>query len=266
MENVMKKIIVCLVIFMLFPLVSLADEKMEFILNEEVNDNDEEVEINLSLKNNPGFGYLGLEIVFDQEKLEYVSSQVTGMANALLKGAELNEEGNISIYALQVNSNKLINDNDKIVKIKFKIKEEFLNTKIDFQNVSVGKDENTPIAYTTKSIELKKELKENVILEDKKSLKDEVSNFISEDTKYEDIKWKSTNEDIVEIDDGNIVFKNPGKATIIGQINDETIYEKQFLVKKEFNYLLLIIPIAILIIGLIIFLVKKKKEKSKKNK
>ncbi len=259
----MKKIIVSLGIFMVFPLLALADEKMEFSLNEEVNTNEEEVEINLSLKNNPGFGYLGLEISFDQEKLEYVSSQVTGMANALLKGAELNEDGNVSVYALQVNANKLIKDNDKIVKIKFKIKKEFLKTTISFQNVSVGQDEKTPIAYTTKNLELKKELKENVVLEDTKSLKDEVSNYLDNDTNYEDIKWQSTDEDVVEIVDGNIVFKNPGNATIIGQIAGETIYEKQFLVKKEFNYLLLIIPIAIGIVGLVIILIKKRNDKAK---
>ncbi len=264
----MKKIIASLLVFMIFPILVMADGKMEFVLNKEQSTSEEEIEISLELKNNPGFGYLGVEIVFDQDKLEYISSSVVGMPNAILKGASLNNEGNISVYALQVDIDKLIDDNDIILNATFKKKEEFLNTTISLENISIGKDENNPIEYTIKNLEIKNDIKEDVTLKESKSLKEEVSSYLDEDVKYEDIEWKSTNEDVVEIIDGKIVFKKAGDATVIGQVAGKTVFEKQFSVKKEFNYLYIVIPVAMLVIGLgaIIFIKRKNKKKIRSEK
>ena len=264
----MKKCLLSIIIFMVLPVIVLAEDKIELSLNNVDVTNEKEIEVNLTIKNNPGFGYLGLEVEFDQEKLEYVSSEIIGMKNSLMKGADINKNGNLSVYALQISDKKLINDNGKILTIKFKLKDDFYTTLINLTNVSIGKDENNPFEYDIKSSEVTKQLKENISKNSSKSLEKDVEKYIKEeDIAYEDIEWSSSNDKVAKVDkDGNIKFNNNGKTTITGKIDDKVVFEKTYTVKNNFNYFILLIPLIIVLIIIIILYIIKKRKMSNKNK
>ena len=258
----MKKILLSISLFLILPYIVLAKDKVEFTLNDVNITNEKEVEINLNIKNNPGFGYLGLQVEFDQEKLEYVSSEIVGMKNALMKGADINKDGNLSVYALQVSDKKLIDDNGTILKMKLKIKKDFYTTDINLTNVSIGKDENQPYEFNITNSKVKMKLEEKSAENDTKNLEKEVTEYIKdENIDYKDIEWSSSNENVGKIDqNGNIKFNKSGKTTVTGKVDDKVVFEKTYEV-KNINYFIIFIPIVIVLIIIAIWLIIRKRKK-----
>ena len=260
----MKKFLLSLSLFLIFPYLVLAKDKIEFSLNDVNISNEKEIEINLNIKNNPGFGYLGLQVEFNQEKLEYVSSEIVGMKNALMKGADINKDGNLSVYALQVSDKKLIDDNGTILKIKLKVKKDFYTTDVNLTNVSIGKDENQTYEFNIDNSKVKMKLEEKSAESDTKNLEKEVSEYIKdENIDYKDIEWSSSNENVGKIDqNGNIKFNKSGKTTITGKVDDKVVFEKTYEIKNNnFIYFIIFIPIVIVLIIIAICLIIRKRKK-----
>lgn len=252
----MRRIYLILLLISLIPIKVLADNKIQFSLNDIVINSEEEINVELSISDNPGFGYLGLEIAFDENNLEYISSDLTGFDNALMKGAVINNDNNLSVYALQVDNSKLITDNGAVLKIKFKRKSNFLKTDLKIINISVGKDENTAYDYEVKDSEIKMKIEEKVNINDTVNVEEEINQYLEDkEIDSHDIEWSSDNENVLEIDEnGNVLFKNQGTATIKGILDDQVIYEKTYVVKNKSNYYVPIIFIFIFILVLICIL------------
>ncbi len=254
----LRKILIFIVI-LLMP--TIINAKVELSLNTINSRPNETVELDLNIKNNEGIGYFNCEIVFDNNKVEYIDSKILGLENALLKEIVLNIDNNLSFYAITIDENKLIDDNDKILNIKFKIKDHISgDIPITIENVSIGKDENIEYDYVVKNGLIHVLNQETVSKDSSINLNSEISSNVNE----KDIVWSSTNPDVGNINDGKLSFYKSGKTTVVGKLNDEIIYEKEFIVNNPIKHMSIYILLAILlviIIFIVIYLIKRKNKK-----
>ncbi len=220
------------------------------------------VTIPITLKNNPGFSYLGVKIRYDSSKLDYVDSYLTAdFSAATLKGIEINDKKTITLYAI-TSDDTLIKSNGKIAEMKFKIlSDKIEDIKIEATIDNFGNNTNSEININKKdgiiNIANHGIVGKNEVLE-----KD---NFPENNVTY-----KSTNDKVASIDkDGNITFNGNGNATIeVIDENGKTIYRKEYKVdtipKKEQKsnsnkllYIFLGLFSCIVIISLVFFVRKR---------
>ena len=157
----MKKRLFLIIIFLIMPLCVFAEEKTVFSLNDVTAAPGSDITMKLNVENNPEFGVLAVKLHYDTEKLEYINSKIDGMENALLKDAETNNKGLIALYAITLDTKKLMNDTGTLLTIEFKIKENTEGTSdIKVEVTDFGKDENTPIEFVSKdgNIKIKKDI------------------------------------------------------------------------------------------------------------
>lgn len=253
----MKKIILCLMLLFLFPLSSKATSKTEFLL-EKGTITEDEIELHLVMKNNPKFCYFHIEIIFEQENLEYISSNVVGLEKAMLKGTEKNLDGNIVVYAATIPESGLLEDTGKIATIKWKQKEKKdQKFQINVKEYATSEEE---LPFQTTELIIEKGTTNSwkpVFIKDKVSLKEE----LKEEFQKEEIIWSSSDEEIATVDEnGNVTFLKEGEATIEGKIGDETVYQKEYHVEKKekkHDYFMIILIFAMF--SLIILKIKKNK-------
>lgn len=264
----MKKNILWILIFFLFPILVNAEEKTEFQLEKGII-KDDEIELNLVIKNNPKFCYFSIEILFDKDNLEYISSNIIGLEKAMLKGIEKNLDGNIVVYAVTLPEKELINDTGTIATIKWKRKEKKEQKfEIVVKEYAASEDEELP--YEVKNLIVEEEITNSsnvVFVKDKISLINEIPNGV----KKEEIKWKSSDEEIAIVDqDGIVTFLKDGEVTIEGKIKDDIIYKKEYHIDKNAKrerkhqlQIFSIILVSILFLFIIILqIVHKKKAES----
>ena len=263
----MKKKLFLVFIFLMIPLNIFAEEKSTFSLNEVAASPGNNVTIKLNVENNPEFGILAVKLHYDIEKLEYISSEIKGMKNALLKDAESNDKGMIALYAITLDKKKLMDDTGTLLVLEFKIKDDVKeDCAIKLEVTDFGKDENTPIEFDSidGNIKIKNDI-ESITIDDDVSLNDNID-------EEKEVIWESSDEEIAAVDDdGNVEFKEDGNVTIRAKDKDdeETIYEKDYYVKdkvkkknnKDNNYILIAVGLILLIIvGIVIFKKIRKKK------
>lgn len=225
-----KKILLFLFVFFCFcPSFCQAAEKIEFKMNEITVNTHEEFVVSLHLEHNPGFGVLSSTIVYDQEKLEFVSSEILGLSNAILKGAEKNLDGNISFFALTVRESKLMEDNGKILTLTFRVKEAVKeDTEIQLIIDNFGKNETSNYDFVVQNGIV--HFANKVIVKSDEELKEELPSYVQD----KEIVWKSSNEDIAIVDaEGHVIFKKDGDVIITAEANGEIILKKDYSVNSE---------------------------------
>ena len=224
---------------------------------------DEIITVPITLKNNPGFSYLGVKIRYDSSKLDYVDSYLTAdFTNASSKGIEINAKKTITLYAL-TSGNALIKADGKIAEIQFKVisnKIEDIKVEATIDNFGNANNEEIDISKEDGIIHVlnhgevgKEEVIEEANLTDKK------------------VTYKSSNEDVATVsEDGIVTFKNSGTTEIEAiDENGNVLYKKNYKVdnpddKKEKNikknkniYLYVILGFFICIMIAIFFFFKK---------
>ena len=259
----MKKLFFILIAIITILPINIKEKKKKttFSLNEVTSTVGSEITMKFNVDNNPEFGILAVKFHYDINKLEYISSKINGLENALLKNVESNNKGIIALYAITLDTKKLMNDTGNLVEMKFKIKDEVEeDIKIKVEVTDFGKDENTPIEFDSidGNIIIKKEI-EKVYINNTTALNEKIDD-------KNNVVWESSDEKIATVDEnGNVEFKEAGNVTIKAKDkeNNNVIYEKDYQVEtkeKANNYNMIIISIiAILLIGIIVFLIKRKK-------
>lgn len=261
----MKRLLLLFVsAFFFLPFLCDAEEKAIFKMNEITANANDEIEVHVSLEHNPGFGVLSSKIVYDQEKLEFVSSEVFGLSNAMLKGAEKNLDGDISFFAITVKEAKLMEDNGEILVLTFKVKEHAKDdTEIQLHIENFGKNEtenydfevqNGIVHFTNKTVVTPES--------SEPPLKEELPSEVQD----KEITWKSSDEDVATVDsDGNVTFKKDGDVKITASNGDEVVFEKEYSVgteenKEPFSIKLILLSSSIILLlfgGLCFYKLKK---------
>jgi len=260
----MKKIIL-FILLLIFPRIIFADNKTIFSLSEVTASPGNNVTINLNIENNQQFGILTLRIHYDNQKLEYVSSQLKGLKSGIVRGTDCNEDkGLIALYAISLNEKKYMSDSGNILTVEFKITDNvFSDIIIELEIVDFGINDSKSLKYETKNgIIHVEDGVETVSKSDKKTLT--VKNH---DINENNIEWSSTDENVAIVDnDGNVKFKNGGNVIIEANDSEGNIlYNKQYFVKDKLNnkknYLF---PIVCLVIFIFVIYIIYKKLKTKR--
>ena len=265
----MKRKLIFLII-LLFPLMVYADSKTIFSLDEVTVSAGNNVTINFNLDNNQEFGVLTARIIYDNTKLTYVDSKLTGLKKSPLHGVEHNnDKGLVVVYGITLNEDNLMNDNGSILTIEFKINDNVTeDIPLTLEIKDFGIDENTSLEYTTKDGVI--HITNNV---ETISPKESIINKIKEQLKEQGIDsneliLESSNDEVAIVtEDGNIELKKDGNTTIIAKDKDgNIIYEKDYFVKKEIKKYnkYIIIGIIIIIISISLIIIWRKKCKRKK--
>ena len=228
------------------------------------------VTINFNLDNNQEFGVLTARIIYDNTKLTYVDSKLTGLKKSPLHGVEHNnDKGLVVVYGITLNEDNLMNDNGSILTIEFKINDNVTeDIPLTLEIKDFGIDENTSLEYITKDGVI--HITNNV---ETISPKESIINKIKEQLKEQGIDsneliLESSNDEVAIVtEDGNIELKKDGNTTIIAKDKDgNIIYEKDYFVKKEIKKYnkYIIIGIIIIIISISLIIIWRKKCKRKK--
>lgn len=249
-----------------------AEEKTVFSMNTVTSSSGEDVTLKLRMDNNPKFGLLFVKILYDTNKLEYVDSEVVGLKKALIKGVDQNKQKNVVLYALTIDSNKLLDDTGDILKLKLKIKndcKEDAEVKIDVTDYGV--DENTSLDYEVKNgmVKVKKNIKSIDISKNNDfSLAEEVK-----EKNLKNITWTSSDEKIATVDkNGNVHFKKDGNVTITARDGNKVVLSKEYYgnekIKKQLSISKKVLFVAagillVFVILLISLFIRKKRKNIK---
>lgn len=271
-----KKIILSIIgIYFILNLNVQAEELPTFKVGSATAYKDETITIPITLSNNSGFGFLGVKIRYDTEKLEYVDSYITAkLSKASLKGIEINAKKTITLYALTSNEDDVIKDNGKIAEIKFKVLSnttEDVKVEATIDNFGKGKNEEIKVNKIDGTIHITT----HGVVGKNEDLSSEIKDVLKKDQKEEKITWQSSNEKVATVDaEGNVTFKKNGTAKIEALTEDGTvIYEKSYKVdkktpktSKKINNYLILGGLGLIIVLVIIFLkLKNKKRQEKEN-
>lgn len=269
----MKKIFILVLLF-LFPLCVYAADETVFSVNEVTASPGNNVKITLNLNNKQKFGVLTGRIKYDKNKLTYVSHELSGLKNGMLKGAENNEEkGLVAIYGITLSASKLMNDNGNILSIEFKIKDdvtEDIPIEIEIKDFGVDEEKSLPYKVNNGIIHIKSNVSSVKKEDNEKAVNDLKEELKKKEVKEDDITITSSDEDVATVDEnGNIEFKNDGNVTIEAKDKEgNVVYSKDYLVnnkvKKINKYIKPIIYIGLSIIAIIIILITRKKKWAKK--
>ena len=252
----MKKIILFIVL-LLFPIVTFADSKTTFSFNDVTASPGSNVTVKLNMKNTQEFGVLTVRILYDNNKLEYISDKINGL-DAMLRGSDKNnKKGLVVLYAINL-SDKYMKDNGNIWNVEFKIKDDVKeDIPLTLEIKDFGKDESSKLKFEKKDGLIK--IKDDVVTIEK----NKTDNLNEQLDKKDNITWSSTDLEVAVVDEnGNVEFNGDGNVTIEAKDeNGEVIYSKDYYVKENvknsFPVWIIISVIAILII-IFVFIWRKK--------
>ena len=275
-----------------------ADDISSFELVGSSGNGGDEITLNFYIKDNPSFGLLGVKFYYDTSSLEYIDSSIIGFDKAFMKNVGDND-GTITMYALTISSENLIDDTGNILELKFKvITYESIDSTINVKITDYGIDETTSLQYTVNDtvIELNGGEQETVDseteLDDDKNLENvtwlssdgsvatvDLGAKLDDDIDLEDVTWLSSDESVATVDStGLVTFTNKGEVVISATNDDgEVVYEKEFTestnplsinnveesTDKNNNLLIFIITAIVIFAIIIIFYLRKKYVKNK---
>lgn len=269
----MRKILVLVFVFLLFPIVVFADDCAVLTTFSEIDKNNKNiVNIKVDIKNNPGLTAWMFEIDYDDNAFEYVEeslilsdvfSKGTILENADEPGklvvswfnfGDIDSDGNLISFSL------LVKDSAESGEYKLVLKcddSNFVN--FDEELVPVVSEDTSVEISTNKIFEETKLLKEHNILinpSDEYTLKANEDNLI----------WVSSDESVAIVDNGKIVPVGEGTVTIEAHSQDgtkqdvclvnvskdnPTTFEKLF-TNSLFVSLIVAVPLVIILIVVII--------------
>lgn len=223
------------------------------------------ITVKLKISSNPSFGILGVKLDYDETKLEYESSKIIGLDNAMMKDAT-ESKGVVTLYAFSIDKDKLMDDTGNIFEVQFKIlSDEAEKSKIKLEITDFAIDEVETLEYIANDgIVTIEKSKDKVSTSDTVSLKDEIDKS--------KVQWKSSNSDIAVVDEnGNVTFKKNGDVTITATDGEDIIFQKEYRVddnKKDDklnNNIFIIGCISfVIILGIGAYIIKRKNGKGKK--
>ena len=269
----MKKILFWLVLF-LFPLYVYAADETIFSIKEVTASPGNNVKVVLNINNSQKFGVLTARIHYDKAKVSYVSHNLKGLKNGILRGADNNtEKSMVVVYGITLSDQKLMTDNGDVLEIEFLVNDNVSgDMPLEIEIVDFGLDENTALKYQTKDgiIHIKENVNNVKNDDNEKATNDFKEELKKQDVKDDEITITSSDEDVASVDEnGNIVFKKDGNVTIEAKDNDgNTIYSKEYLVNNhitKFNKKILYygIPALVLLIVILGLLLRRKHGKKK---
>jgi len=137
-------------LFFFFLINSVSAKEAVFTLGNGKGNKGDEVTLKLTLEDNPAFGLLGVKLDYDENKLEYKDAEIKGLKNAFMKDVD-EAKGIVTMYALVLDTKKLMEDTGNILEVTFKILSDKDETsKIEVNVTDFGVDENKTLDYTTK--------------------------------------------------------------------------------------------------------------------
>ena len=261
----MKRILLMLcLLFMFIQNVNAANTTFE--LTEAKGMKGDTITVKLKINSNPSFGILGAKLDYDETKLEYESSKIIGLDNAMMKDAA-ESKGVVTLYAFSIDKDKLMDDTGDIFEVQFKIlSDESEESKIKLEITDFAIDEVESLRYTANDgIVAIEKSKNKVSTSDTISLKDKIDK--------QKVQWKSSNSDIAVVDEnGNVTFKKNGDVTITATDGEKVIFEKEYRVddnkkdNKQNNNIFIIVCVSLVVIlGIgVFYIIKNKNEKRKK--
>lgn len=268
----MRKILILLLVFIIsiFPNLNVeADELPTLKVGSCHAYKNEIITIPITLKNNPGFNYLGAKIRYDSSKLEYKSSKIKGLTSATMKGIEINSHKTVTLYALTSNDT-LIKDNGKIAQIEFEVLDDSIDEiPIEVEIDNYGKDKE--------DIEIKKvDGLVSLANHGNKGSSNDLSNEVKKSNKEQKITWKSSDKKVAIVDqNGKVTFKDNGNVKIQAIDEDDNIVlDKDYKIdakvpknlgsnESDYSIPLIILGIVILVFTIVVLIIYFKKKKNK---
>lgn len=215
--------------------------KTEFSVSSTSGKLNDKIKVNVNMSDGHKFMMLGIKIRYDKNLLEFESCKINGFKSAYMKGCKEGTKG-LTFYAIS-SSDDLINNNDNIFIVYFKVKKKFTNTSINLDVTDYSKSLDDDIDYDTKSGVI-------TFIDDDNDKKDSNNNNTYN---YEESNSKSVNKDDIAIknnkEENKSVISNNKKS----RKGSKTNFDK--------NILFVIILVVILLTLFIIF--KKKYSKMK---
>lgn len=214
--------------------------KTEFSVSSTSGKLNDKIKVNVNMSDGHKFMMLGIKIRYDKNLLEFESCKINGFKSAYMKGCKEGTKG-LTFYAIS-SSDDLINNNDNIFIVYFKVKKKFTNTSINLDVTDYSKSLDDDIDYDTKSGVI-------TFIDDDNDKKDSNNNTYN----YEESNSKSVKKDDIAIknnkEENKSVISNNKKS----RKGSKTNFDK--------NILFVIILVVILLTLFIIF--KKKYSKMK---
>ena len=266
----MKKIFIIFIFLLLAHVKTVyASEITNFSIDDYKANIGDEVTVKLNINNNPGFGLLTLKVHYDMDDLEYVSSSIKGLDEAIIKDSEDDGKGNVVLYAILINTNKLIEDNGQILNITYKVK----NTKVRQSRLKIevfdyGIDENRTLEYKVDNGYIY--INDNMTTDDTNNIGISGSNTWNFDGKLnnelDDEKGIATDT----MDDGAIITNDDNNEENEGLVitdeednsdNDDNKDDNVLVSKnKDSNYIIIMI-LVLMGIGIVTYIVIRKLRK-----
>ena len=235
----------------------LGTGSMEFNLEDVSGKPGDEITVHLKVANNPGVRVLAGKISFDRSKLDFVSCKLKNLEKAVNKDIQFNEStGNIVFYATTMtNNDDLINDNDVIVEIKLKIKNDATGTaSVNIAMDDVSSSINQAITdYTQK----------NAIIIIEGTSNDASSTSTENNNQSDNSSVENNNDENNNNVNNNTIINNGENQSGNGTSTDEiqaNIEQKTSPTTGDIAIGIFIILLIVSAIGIIVILIKRKKK------
>lgn len=222
-KRVLAWILALVMVFSLLPVSVFADTVPTFSISSVNGHPGDEVEVKVSISNNPGMAVMNYEITYDTTRLERVSFTAYGMDGG--------------VWSVGTENNKVLWDNTSnstyngdIMTLKFKIKadapagdaeisiKDFDNINEDFgvvvPTVAPGKVTVTPKPVTSIS------LKPTTLSLNQGDTGNLTATVEPADAGNKKVNWSSSNEKVATVDNGVVTAVGTGSATITAKAGD----------------------------------------------